>query len=80
MPNTTVPAAGEAMPKSLIRRLLEVDDVLSLVRYLGEAVWMAAADLQDSDKTNAIQSVLDMQAEKLLIVRDQLDEIRGELA
>lgn len=65
--------------KKLSNRIGDIEDILANVRHLGEAVFMAARSIGDMDQCNAIQAVCDEINNKLLIVRDRMDEIREEL-
>jgi hypothetical protein len=59
-------------------RLIRVQDKLFLVRSLNEAVLMADEDIDEPDQRDAIGAVARIIGEKLLEVRDDIDEIRGE--
>lgn len=63
----------------LSRKICDVEDILATVRYLNEAIFLAAEGLTTSEHTNAFQAISDEMENKLLIVRDRLDEIREEL-
>lgn len=67
-------------PPRINHKISDVEDILASVRFLNEAVFMAAGSIGDRDQMNAIQAVNDEIENKLLIVRDRLDEIREELA
>jgi hypothetical protein len=83
MPNSPIPATGEAMPKcspSLAsRKISDVEDIIATARYLNEAIFMAVASLGDRDQVNAIQALADEINNKLLVARDRLDEVRGDV-
>ncbi|XKM41247.1 hypothetical protein A4U53_010895 [Rhizobium ruizarguesonis] len=76
------PAGGKPMslPSLSSHKISDVEDILASVRFLNEAVFMAAASIGDRDQMNAIQAVNDEIENKLLIARDRLDEIREEFA
>ena len=80
MPNTSVLAPGEAMPKNLTLRINDVIDLLANVRYFNEAMFLAAEGLATVEHTNAFQAIADVIDSKLVLVRDQLDAIVEELA
>lgn len=61
------------------RKIGDVEDILSSVRFLNEAVFLAASGLGTAEHRNAIQAVCDAIENKLLIVGDRLEEIREEL-
>ncbi len=67
-------------PSLTSRRISDVEDILASVRFLNEAVFMAAGSICDQVQMNAIQAVNDEIENKLLVVRDRLDEIREDLA
>lgn len=61
-------------------KLGDIVDMLATVRYLNEAVFMAAADTSlTNDATNAIQSVVGEINSKLLAVGDRLEEVADEV-
>jgi hypothetical protein len=76
--NTT--AAQSAPDRLLLVRLGDLANILANVRYLNEALFMAAAGLASMDATNAFQSVMSEMENKLLIADERLEEMRGELA
>ncbi|MBD9592707.1 hypothetical protein IB270_07670 [Ensifer sp. ENS05] len=54
----------------------DVVDLLATVRYLNEAVFMAAADSSlTTDATNALQALSAEIGNKLLFIDERLDEI-----
>jgi hypothetical protein len=61
-------------------RLMDIEDMAHSARLLNEAIFMAASGIGDRDQMGAIQSVSEEINNKLMIVRDRLEEIRGELA
>jgi len=61
------------------RKIGDVEDILCSVRFLNEAVFLAASGLGAAEHMNAIQAVSDEIENKLLIVGDRLEEIREEL-
>lgn len=62
------------------RAVLDISDMVNVVRSLNNAVFMAAGSLSDRDQMNAIQSVVDEIENKLLIIRARLEEVREVLA
>ncbi|WP_139015592.1 hypothetical protein [Ensifer aridi] len=64
---------------SLHTRIGDVEDILATVRYLNEALYMAAGGLMNAEATNALQAVASEIEDKLLDVRDRLDDVREEL-
>ncbi|MDE3796624.1 hypothetical protein I7G59_04685 [Sinorhizobium meliloti] len=66
-------------PPSLSTRISDVEDILATVRNLNEILFMAAHGLMMNDATNAFQALASEIDDKLLVVRDRLDEIREEL-
>ncbi|ASP55474.1 hypothetical protein LOF18_19705 [Sinorhizobium meliloti] len=58
---------------------MDVADILATVRYLNEALYMAAGGLMNAEATNALQAVASEIEDKLLDVRDRLDEVREEM-
>ena len=75
--NSNSTAAGT--PPSLSIRIGDAQDILATVRYLNEALYMAAGGLMNAEATNALQAVASEIEDKLLDVRDRLDDIREEL-
>ncbi|MDX0581959.1 hypothetical protein GOD01_03385 [Sinorhizobium medicae] len=69
---------GGARP-SLSIRLGDLSDILATCRYFNEVLHMASGSLMNIDATNALQAVSSEIEERLLTVRDRLDEIREEL-
>jgi hypothetical protein len=69
----------DATEKSVAGRLMDVEDKLFSVRSLNQIIFMAAADIQDPAKVQAIQTVTGIIDDKLLDVRDELDAIREGL-
>ncbi|CDM56314.1 MULTISPECIES: hypothetical protein [Rhizobium] len=66
-------------PSLVSRKISDVEDILSSVRFLNEAVFLAACGIGTIEYTNAIQAVCDEIENKLLVVGERLDEIREEL-
>jgi hypothetical protein len=66
-------------PSLVSRKISDVEDILSSVRFLNEAVFLAASGLGTTEHMNAIQAVCDEIENKLLIVGDRLEEVREEL-
>ena len=64
------------------RRLSDARDMLTAVKNLNEAIFMAAGSLLQTNPhwCNALQSVSDEVDSKLHAVTDLLDEIQKELA
>jgi hypothetical protein len=69
-----------SLPSLSSHKISDVEDILASVRFLNEAVFMAAGSIGDRDQMNAIQAVNDEIENKLLVARDRLDEIREDLA
>jgi hypothetical protein len=77
MPNT-IPAAGEATPnRDPMGVVMDAQDILSEIKNLNEAIYMAAHGLGDSHHMNAISTVANIIDQKLLAVEAMLDEARG---
>ncbi|RVH37646.1 MULTISPECIES: hypothetical protein [Sinorhizobium] len=66
-------------PSPSARKIMDVADILATVRYLNEALYMAAGGLMNAEATNALQAVASEIEDKLLDVRDRLDEVREEM-
>jgi len=63
-------------PTQTAHKIRDVADLLATTRYLNEAVFMAASDGSlTTDATNALQALSGEIDNKLLIVRDRLEEI-----
>jgi hypothetical protein len=73
------PMTNISGPSSLSRAVSEVEDKLATVRFLNEAIFLAAGGLATMEHTNAFQAICDEINDRLLFVRDRLDEIREEL-
>ena len=82
--NTTGPSNRTTAENPSIRkisfRLIDIQDMACSARLLNEAIFMAASGIGDRDHMGAIQSVSEEINNKLLIVRERIDEIREELA
>lgn len=69
------------MTTTLKRQLGDIVDLLATVRYLNEAVFMAAADNSlTRDATNAIQAVSGEIDSKLLAVEERLEGMQEGLS
>lgn len=81
MPNT-VPAAGEAMPKdscdrSLSGQIMDAQNILSEIKSLNEAIFMAASGIGNRQQMNAVATVTNIISLKLDDVEGMLDAARG---
>ncbi|MBB3610957.1 hypothetical protein [Rhizobium sp. BK602] len=87
MPNTTVPATGGAMPNPQGPKLdesrdptllvLDAQNLLSEIKHLNEAIFLAAHGLGVRHHMNAITTVADIIEDKLLKVEEILDAARA---
>lgn len=85
----TIPAAGEAMPNTPSSKLdesrgpamlvLDAQNLLSEIKHLNEAIFMAAHGLGDRAHMNAITTVADIISKKLAEVEGILDAAREEI-
>lgn len=73
MPNHTVQAAAEGLPKSSAPRLNNVSDHLSEAVHILEAIWMAAADISQGRESEAIRTVLHLAQRLVEGARDDVD-------
>lgn len=64
---------------SLSTRIGDAQDILATVRFLNEAIYMAAGALMNAEATNALQAVASEIEDKLLDVRDRLDAVRDDV-
>ncbi len=67
-------------PSKPSRKILDIANSISVVKNLNNALFMACLDVDDMDKTNALQSVIDEINNRLIALGDQVDELREELA
>ncbi|MDX1222395.1 hypothetical protein GOL85_11735 [Sinorhizobium medicae] len=77
--NENTNSTTDDVTPSLSTRVGDAQDILATVRYLNEALYMAAGGLMNAEATNALQAVASEIEDKLLEVRDRLDEVREEL-
>ena len=73
MPNTTVPADSEDMPKLVP---LNIIDMLTEARDWCEAGFMAAAAIGDMEQTNAIQLIAGQAKERIMGALEALADFR----
>lgn len=57
--------------------VLDAQNILSEIKHLNEAIFMAAHGLGNRDHMNAITSVADIIDKKLHVVEEMLDVARG---
>lgn len=67
-------------PSVAQRKLLDIANMVSVVKNLNNALFMACADLADMEQTNALHSVIDEINNRIEILGDRIDELREELA
>lgn len=67
-------------PSPFTRQLLDIANMITVVKNLNNAVFMACLDVGDMDKTNALQSVIDEINTRLEMLDERVDELREELA
>ncbi|RVM15110.1 hypothetical protein [Sinorhizobium meliloti] len=77
--NENTNSTTDDVTPSLSTRIGDAQDILATVRYLNEAIFMAAGGLMNAEATNALQAVSGEIEYKLLAVRDSLDDIREVL-
>ncbi len=65
---------------SLASRLLDIENMLDMVKNMNDCVFMACSDLGDRGKMNALHSVIDEIDNRIGIISEHLEEIRGALA
>lgn len=67
------------MTKALSTRIINAQDKMTQAKSLNEAIFMAAADIRDTDQRDALQTVSDIIDTYLSEVREMLDAIREEM-
>ncbi|WCJ61860.1 hypothetical protein [Agrobacterium tumefaciens] len=67
-------------PSRAQRQLLDIANMVSVVKHLNNALFMACADVGDMEKTNALHSVIDEINNRIEILGDRIDEVREQLA
>ena len=67
-------------PSLTSRKLLDITDMVNTVKYLNNALFMAAGDVGDMNKTNSLQSVCDEIESRIGVIVDRIEELREELA
>lgn len=72
-----IQSGGEAMPNSTI--ILDAQNILSEIKHLNEAVFLAAHGLGDRHHMNAITTVADIIDDKIEEVERILDAARGHV-
>lgn len=85
MPNHTVQAAAEGLPKSSraaspAPSLVFVSDHLSEAAHLLEAIWMSAEAMTQTAEREAIRSVLHYASQLVTGARDDVDAYRATKA
>jgi hypothetical protein len=73
MPHPPVQAAAEGLPKIKIA----LEDIIGEAQSLVQAIFLAAAGLGSREDASAIQLVAEEAADRLGMVRDLLDELKG---
>lgn len=68
-----------SIPSFAQRKLLEIANMVSVVKNLNNALFMACVDIGDMEKTNALHSVIDEINNRIEILSDRLDEVREEV-
>lgn len=61
------------------QKLLDIANMVSVVKNLNNALFMACADLDNMEQINALQSVIDEINNRIEILGDRIDEVRGEV-
>ena len=67
-------------PSLASRRMADITDMIHTVKHLNNALFMAAGDVGDMTKTNALQSVCDEIESRIGVIVDRIEELRDELA
>lgn len=67
-------------PSLAKRKLLDIANMVSVVKNLNNALFLACAGLDDMEKTNALHSVIDEINNRIEILGERIDEVREELA
>lgn len=72
------PSQRGTAPSSMFSYIGDIADTVARVRFLNEAIFMAASDRSlPVSAINAFQAVSEEIANKLLIVEDRLEELQG---
>jgi hypothetical protein len=67
-------------PSLAQRQLLDIANMVSVVKNLNNALFMACADLDNMEQINALHSVIDEINNRIGILGDRVDEVREQLA
>jgi hypothetical protein len=67
-------------PSLAQRQLLDIANMVSVVKNLNNALFMACADLGNMEQINALHSVIDEINNRIGILGDCVDEVREALA
>ncbi|MBW9058324.1 hypothetical protein [Agrobacterium pusense] len=67
-------------PSLAQRQLLDIANMVSVVKNLNNALFMACTDVGDMEKINALHSVIDEINNRIEILGDRIDEVREVLA
>lgn len=66
-------------PSLASRKLSDITDMIHTVKHLNNALFMAAGDVDDMTRTNALQSVCDEVENRIGIIVDRIEELQEEL-
>lgn len=61
-------------------QLLDIANMIDMVKNMNNCLFMACADIGDMGKTNALHSVIDEIDNRIGIISDRLDDVREGLA
>jgi vacuolar-type H+-ATPase subunit E/Vma4 len=65
--------------QELCIRISDAQDKMAQAKSLNEAIFMAAADIRDTDQRDALQTVSDIIDTFLSEVREMLDAVREDM-
>ena len=66
-------------PSQAHLQLLDIVNMIDMVKNMNRAMHMATADIGNIDKTNALQSVADEIENRICIILDHIEDLRGIL-
>ncbi|AVH40642.1 hypothetical protein [Agrobacterium tumefaciens] len=67
-------------PSLAQHKLLDIANMVSVVKNLNNALFMACADLDNMEQINALHSVIDEINNRIEVLGERIDEVREELA
>ncbi|KAA3500280.1 hypothetical protein DXM26_20670 [Agrobacterium tumefaciens] len=66
-------------PSQAHLQLLDIVNMIDMVKNMNMALHMATADIGNMEKTNALQSVTDEIENRISIILDHIEDLRGIL-